>query len=99
MAAPKKKRNNDYVQFSKKLVAAVMIFWGVIRLVSVVAALLNPESATHMAAIVAGVDEIAMVNTLAYTGNSVSEKIALGYFAMRGKTSEEDEDEEKQDNG
>lgn len=99
MAAPKKKRNNDYVQFSKKLVAAVMIFWGVIRLVSVVAALLNPESATHMAAIVAGVDEIAMVNTLAYTGNSVSEKIALGYFAMRGKASEEDEDEDKQDNG
>lgn len=99
MAAPKKKRNNDYVQFSKKLVAAVMIFWGVIRLVSVVSALINPESATHMAAIVAGVDEIAMVNTLAYTGNSVSEKIALGYFAMRGKASEEDEDEEKQDNG
>ena len=99
MATPRKKKtNNTYVQFSKRLVAAVMIFWGVIRLVSVIAALINPESATHMAAIVAGVDEIAMVNTLAYTGNSVSEKLALGYFEMRkGKTEEEESDEK--DNG
>ena len=94
MAAPKKKKQNNCVQFSKRLVAAVMIFWGVIRLVSVVAALLNPDSATHMAAIVAGVDEIAMVNTLAYTGNSVSEKLALGYFAMRKQSKEDDEKEE-----
>ena len=98
MAAPKKKKTNNYIQFSKRLVAAVMIFWGVIRLVSVVAALINPDSATHMAAIVAGVDEIAMVNTLAYTGNSVSEKLALGYFEMR-KQVKEDGDEEKEDAG
>ena len=86
-----------------------MIFWGVIRLVSVVAALVNPDSATHMAAIVAGVDEIAMVNCLAYTGNSVSEKIALGYFRMRAeaakdtddekKKKDEDEDEEDEESG
>ena len=94
MAAPKKNKQNNYVQFSKRLVAAVMIFWGVIRLVSVVAALLNSDSATHMAAIVSGVDEIAMVNTLAYTGNSVSEKLALGYFAMRKQSKEDDEKEE-----
>lgn len=87
-----------YVQFSKKLVAAVMIFWGVIRLVSVIAALINPDSATHMAAIVAGVDEIAMINTLAYTGNSVSEKIALGYFQTRSNKNE-DEKEEESDEG
>lgn len=91
----KPKQQTPYIQFSKRLVAAVMIFWGVIRLVSVVAALLNPESATHMAAIVKGVDEIAMINTLAYTGNSVSEKIALGYFQMRSNT----KDEEGSDNG
>lgn len=90
----------NYVQFSKKLITAVMIFWGVIRLWSVIALWLNPESGTTMAAIVRGVDDIAMVNVLAYTGNSVSEKIALGYFQMRAKeaqtenNSDEDEDQD-----
>ena len=97
MATPKKKNQKDFVQFSKKLVAAVMIFWGVIRLVSVVAALINPDSATHMAAIVSGVDEIAMVNTLAYTGNSVSEKLALGYFQMRSDVADKEDNEDKKD--
>jgi hypothetical protein len=88
--------DKNYVQFSKKLISAVMIFWGVIRLWSVIALWLNPDSGTAMAAIVRGVDDIAMVNVLAYTGNSVSEKIALGYFQMRGKelSKEEKEDEE-----
>ena len=97
MATPRRKKKDNYVQFSKRLVAAVMIFWGVIRLVSVIAAVINPESATHMAAIVAGVDEIAMVNTLAYTGNSVSEKLALGYFQMRSKVTDEEKDDETED--
>lgn len=81
-----------YVQFSKKLITAVMIFWGVIRLWSVIALYLNPESGAVMAAIVRGVDDIAMVNVLAYTGNSVSEKIALGYFRMRAGEKVEDEE-------
>lgn len=84
-----------FVQFSKKLIAGVMIFWGVIRLWSVIALWLNPESGTAMAAIVRGVDDIAMINVLAYTGNSVSEKIALGYFQMKTDiASKEDDDEE-----
>ena len=89
-----------YVQFSKKLITAVMIFWGVIRLWSVIALWLNPESGTAMAAIVRGVDDIAMVNVLAYTGNSVSEKIALGYFQMRaGETFRKEQETEETDNG
>ena len=92
--------NKAYVQFSKKLIAAVMIFWGVIRLWSVIALWLNPDSGTAMAAIVRGVDDIAMVNVLAYTGNSVSEKIALGYFQMRSRMdSKEDEEDEEAENG
>ena len=83
-----------YVQFSKKLITAVMIFWGVIRLWSVIALWLKPESGTAMAAIVRGVDDIAMVNVLAYTGNSVSEKIALGYFQMRSSETSKEENEE-----
>ena len=94
----KKKTNDQYIQFSKRLVTAVMIFWGVIRLISVVAALINPDSSTHMAAIVAGVDEIAMVNCLAYTGNSVSEKLALGYFQMRERIAENENEEDGNEN-
>lgn len=92
--------NKAYVQFSKKLIAAVMIFWGVIRLWSVIALWLNPDSGVDMAAIVRGVDDIAMVNVLAYTGNSVSEKIALGYFQIRSRMdSKEDEEDEEAENG
>ena len=90
--------NKAYVQFSKKLITAVMIFWGVIRLWSVIALFLNPESGAVMAAIIRGVDDIAMVNVLAYTGNSVSEKIALGYFRMRSGEMDKDEDEEETGN-
>ena len=96
MATRKKKTDEKpFIQFSKKLIAAVMIFWGVIRLASVVAVIISPDAGVSMAAIVRGVDDIAMVNVLAYTGNSVSEKIALGYFKMRAsEQSEEDEKEE-----
>lgn len=96
-----RRTEKPYVQFSKKLITAVMIFWGVIRLWSVLAVWLNPEAGSTMAAIVRGVDDIAMVNVLAYTGNSVSEKIALGYFQMRsGEGNDRDEDkEEEAENG
>lgn len=91
----KKKTEKPFVQFSKKLITFVMIFWGVIRLASVIAVIVSPDSGTSMAAIVRGVDDIAMVNVLAYTGNSVSEKLALGYFQMRSK--DKDDEEEKSD--
>ena len=52
-----------------------------------------------MAIIVRGVDDIAMINVLAYTGNSVSEKIALGYFQMKSETKDEDEEEQTDGNG
>ena len=76
-----------------------MIFWGVVRLASVVAVFLNPDAGVNMAAIVRGVDDIAMVNVLAYTGNSVSEKIALGYFQMRAGEQEREESEADEQNG
>ena len=77
MATKRKPVQKQYIQYSKRLTTAVMIFWGVIRLWSVIAVCLNPEAGVTMAAIVRGVDDIAMVNVLAYTGNSVSEKIAV----------------------
>lgn len=86
-----------YVQFSKKLITAVMIFWCVVRLWSVIATWLSPETGDSMVAIVRGIDDIALINVLAYTGNSVSEKIALGYFQMRSSLKENEEDETEED--
>ena len=94
-----KTQEKPFVQFSKKLITAVMIFWGVIRLWSVVALWLNPDVGANMALIVRGIDDIAMVNVLAYTGNSVSEKIALGYFKMRSGESTEEEEDDEDSNG
>ena len=73
-----------------------MVFWGIVRIASVVSVFLNPDSGVSMAAIVRGVDDIAMVNVLAYTGNSVSEKISLGYFKMRAAENSKDDDEEEE---
>lgn len=92
-------KRKKYTQFSKKLITAVVIFWGVVRLMSVIATWLNPDSGNVMAIIVRGVDDIAMVNVLAYTGNSVSEKIALGYFQMKSERNDEDEEEQTDGNG
>ena len=93
MATKKKTEENPFIQFSKKLITFTMIFWGVIRAWSVVALWLNPAVGDTMANIVRGIDDIAMVNVLAYTGNSVSEKIALGYFNMKAKENTKDQEE------
>ena len=95
----KKQPDKPYVQFSKKLITAVMIFWGLIRMASVVAVIISPDSGVSMASIVRGVDDIAMVNVLAYTGNSVSEKLALGYFQMRAGENKKDDEEKEDENG
>lgn len=86
-----------YVQFSKKLITAVMIFWFVVRLFSVVAVWLNPVSGDNIAKIIQGIDDIAVINVLAYTGNSVSEKIALGYFQMRSSLNSSNDDDAEED--
>ena len=95
----KKQPDKPYIQFSKKLITAVMIFWGLIRMASVVAVIISPDSGVSMASIVRGVDDIAMVNVLAYTGNSVSEKLALGYFQMRAGENKKDDEEKEDENG
>lgn len=85
-------RTNKYIQYSKKLVTAIMIVWCVIRVFSVLASFLKPE--IDLVGIVRGIDEIAMVNVLAYTGNSVSEKIAVQYFNSKKTTDSDDEDDD-----
>lgn len=94
-----KKRN--YTQYSKKLTTAIMIYWGIIRLVAFIIVAINQETGCHLVDLIHGVDDIAMVNVLAYTGNSVSEKVAISYFKtkkyLHKSCSDEDEEEDKEE--
>lgn len=88
------------MQFSKKLVAAIMIFWIAVRVFSAIAVFINPDCSESMTRVLAGVDDIAMVNCLAYTGNSISEKLSVSYFKYRScKAQENDDDETEESNG
>ena len=98
----KKEEEKPFIQFSKRLVTGIMLFWGVVRLWSVMAVWMNPEVSGGMTKIIQGVDDIAMVIVLSYTGNSISEKIAIGYFDMKSDQykaeleSSKDEDDENE---
>lgn len=95
--ARKKPRNiTTKLQYSKKLSAAVTIFWIVYRLAELVAAVAEPSIADALVQLVQGVDTVMMVNLGFYTGNSVVEKGILAWM-NRGKE-EEQEDEEDVDN-
>lgn len=90
-----------YTQYSKKLTTAIMIYWGIIRLVAFIIVAINQETGCHLVDLIHGVDDIAMVNVLAYTGNSVSEKVAISYFKtkkyLHKSCSDEDEEEDKEE--
>lgn len=62
------------IQFSKKIVAFVLIFWAVFRLEVLILTFVNPIIAPQLKALVDGIDVAAMANIMAYTGNSITEK-------------------------
>ena len=96
---PQQVEEKPFVQFSKRMVACILTFWGIIRIWSVVAVWLNPDIRTGMANMIRGVDDIATVIVISYTGNSISEKIANGYYRVRMKEVEKaKEEKEKEDN-
>ena len=102
MATTQKKRKQTaeekpFVQFSKKMVACILVFWGIIRIWSVVAVWLNPEISSGMVSMVRGVDDIATVIVISYTGNSISEKIANGYYRVKMKEAEAKKEETEKD--
>lgn len=96
MARKKWRGTPAKLQYSKKLSAAVTIFWIVYRLAELVAAVLEPSIANALVQLVAGVDTVMMVNLGFYSGNSVAEKAILAWM-NKGKD-EEGEDEEDVDN-
>lgn len=90
-----------YIQYSKKLTTSVMVFWMTLRIVSVILVTINPDAGGTIVNLMHGADDIAMINVLAYTGNSVSQKISTSYFNYKAKTlqSEQQEQENEQSNG
>ena len=78
-------RKVNFTQFSKKLAKYVLIFWGIIRVLNFIVIALRPESGGALVSLQHGADDIAMAIVIAYTCNSLGEKvttkIADGYFA------------------
>ena len=83
------------LQYSKKLSAAVTVFWIIYRLAELVAAVMEPAIADALVQLVAGVDTVMMVNLGFYSGNSVAEKAILAWMD-RGSNKEEKESEDEE---
>ena len=93
------KLNKSFVQYSKKMTTALLIFWAVIRLASVILVAVNPDCGTSMVNIIRGTDDIAMVVVCSYTANSIGEKGITGYFNYKAKEKEDEEESEEDSNG
>ena len=93
------KLTKAYIQYSKKMTTALLIFWAVIRLASVILVAVNPDCGTSMVNIIRGTDDIAMVVVCSYTANSIGEKGITGYFNYKAKeqTNNECEEESEED--
>ena len=88
------KAQEAYIQYSKRMCTGVCIFWMFYRLINFIVVLLRPETATALVSLVSGVDTIMIVNMGVYTGNSISEKVALAYQKTHAVTPVEDEKED-----
>lgn len=77
-AATKRPTKTDltigFIQFSKKITAYILIYWGLYRLAQLIVVVLRPEIADHLVKFSSGVDTVAIAFGTGYTVNSVSEK-------------------------
>ena len=90
-----------YEQFSKKLAKFVLIFWGVIRVLNFAVIAFRPDTGSALVSLQHGADDIAMAIVIAYTCNSLGEKvttkIADGYFSRDRANKEDKKDDEEED--
>ena len=91
------KPDQKFMQYSKKMATAVTVFWMLYRVVNFVVVLLRPQVANALVDLSTGVDTIMIVNVGFYTGNSVSEKIAIAFGKRKSLYSSDDEEEEDDD--
>lgn len=97
----RKKKKQEFEQFSKKLSRWVLVFWAVYRILALVAVVIRPDIASGLTALTVGVDDAAMCVVISYTVNSATEKVAVQYFTAKteerkamytGVNEEEEED-------
>jgi hypothetical protein len=81
-----------YVQFSKRIAVAVLVFWCIYRLAALLLIWFRPELATSIHTMQTGVDDVMMVSIGFYTGNSVIEKGIVGYFGSKGARNDTEEE-------
>ena len=93
------KAKEKFMQYSKKMAAAVTVFWMAYRIVNFVVVLLRPEIANALVDLSAGVDTVMIVNMGFYTGNSATEKVAIAFGKRKSLYSSDDEDDEEESNG
>ena len=81
-----------YVQFSKRIAVAVLVFWCIYRMAALLLIWFKPELAASIHTMQTGVDDVMMVSIGFYTGNSVIEKGIIGYFGSKGAKIETEEE-------
>lgn len=86
----------QYVQYSKKLTTTIVVFWIVARLLSFILTAIRPEIGHLIIELLKGLDQITTINVLAYTSNSIGQKVATSYFKYKSKSSDDDEQETKE---
>jgi hypothetical protein len=90
------KAKRYYVQYSKRITAWLTVFWCIARIFSLIAVYINPSCGPNIATIIRGLDDIEMVVVLSYTGNSVSEKVAISYFKSKTGTWQDEQEDDSQ---
>ena len=82
--------NKAYVQFSKRIAVAILIFWTIYRTTALILSTVRPELMSGITGMASGVDDVMMVSIGFYTGNSVIEKGIVGYFGRKAQTDTDD---------
>lgn len=92
----RRKKKTNFVQYSKKMCTGVTIFWMLYRLINFLVIWLSPGSAVYLSELCAGVDTVMIANISVYSGNSISEKLALAWVQRKTKDDEDDDKENEQ---
>lgn len=91
-----------FIQFSKKITAYILVYWGLYRLAQLIVVVVRPEIADALVKFSSGVDTVAIAFGLAYTTNSIGEKAMnmhqnvqkYMYLGIEDEKDKEDKEEE-----
>lgn len=93
-----------FVQYSKKICTAVVVFWMIYRVINLLIVLLRGDVSATLVDLVAGVDTVMICNMGFYVGKSGFENVAkilagrqvLNRYKKQNKSLDDDEDENEE---